>query len=109
MQGLIHVSQPVVCKKNQSISIDSNQKKLICILNGKLKAKGHILISGDVYGLEYLTQRHGKANLIALEETRVIFIEGKDLDFLKKERQNILNNILSSTVNYISEMKEHLN
>lgn len=109
MHGLIQISEPIVYKKNQRISIKGDQVKLICILDGSMQSGERVFMSGDVYGLENLIEENETTQLIALEETRLIAIESEDIEFLKKERQNIVTNILSSTVNYITEMKDHLN
>jgi len=106
-QGLIHVSEPKFFSKNQCIQFRDGHRKIICILKGVcITDEQQILCSGDVFGKEQWEMNVSPEPLMVLEDTVVIAIEGQGIDKVKEKE--LLNHILTSTVGYITEMKEKL-
>lgn len=106
-QGLIQVNEPRVYLKNECIHVQNGQRKMICILQGKMKTmKNEIMLKrGDVYDMLY---RSGEHTLIAVEDSTVIAIDGENIDHLMSNQKEILKRILTSTVAYINDVKDKL-
>lgn len=104
---LIQVNEPKTYLKNECIHMKKGQRKMICILYGKMKTNknGKVLFGGDVYDTLYRSEEH---TLIAIEDSTVIAIEGENIDQLMSNQNGIINGILTSAVDYINEMKHKL-
>ena len=110
-QGFIQVSEPLIYSKNQCIHIIKGQKKMICLLKGKLRFSkdNEVLSSGDVFGLEHIISLENiEEQFIALEESTIVSIEGQAIDELMNREKDLIHAILTLTVQYINEVKDNL-
>lgn len=109
--GFIKISEPLVYLKNQCIHIPKGQKKMICLLKGQLKVgqEKKVLSSGDVFGLEQIINLGSlEENIIVLEDAMIVSIEGEAIGELSKQDKALISGILTSTVEYINDIKENL-
>lgn len=108
-KGFIEVSEPLNFEKDQHITFRKDSRHMICLLKGKIRKDNKILLSGDIYGLDKLINRDFSVeNLIVEEDSTVVTINVKSLDPLIVSNKDLIYSLLSSTVDYITDVKDNL-
>lgn len=101
--GWIRISQPSTYSKHECILIGEGQKKLLCVLKGRLQNRQskEIICEGDACELRFM---NGEKEFEVLEDSTVITIDCDEMN----QQQPILDKILTSTVEYITGLREKL-
>lgn len=101
--GWIKVGQPKTYQVDELIHIHKGQRAVLCVLKGEI----YNLFNGTIFKPGMIYEHHREDNeldLKAVSESAVITIECDEI----QSEKHLMERILTSTMDYISELKDKL-